>query len=119
MPGELTELEFSLDDVIEGRPLTPKTVDLPTLRGFLEEVEKLIKGDVSGASLSDSRVRLEEGSVKLVTLVAHLLAEPILPTVVQRPARLPVLNLPCLICVHKWHFSWVLRVAKQIAKRCM
>lgn len=74
MPGELTELEFSLDDVIGGRPLTPWTVDLPTLRGFLEEVEKLIKGDVAGASLSDSRLRLEEGSVKLVTLVAHLLA---------------------------------------------
>lgn len=49
-------------------------MDLPTLRGFLEEVEKLIKGDVAGASLSDSRLRLEEGSVKLVTLVAHLLA---------------------------------------------
>lgn len=74
MPGELTELEFSLDDVIGGRPLTPATVDLPTLRGFLEEVEKLIKGDVAGVSLSDSRLRLEEGSVKLVTLVAHLLA---------------------------------------------
>jgi hypothetical protein len=74
MPGELTELEFFLHDVIGGRPLTPATVDLPTLRGFLEEVEKLIKGDVAGASLSDSRVRIEEGSVKLVALVAHLLA---------------------------------------------
>lgn len=74
MPGELTELEFLLDDVIGGRPLTPATVDLPTLRGYLEEVEKFIKGDVIGASLSDSRVRLEEGSVKLVALVAHLLA---------------------------------------------
>lgn len=74
MPVELTELEFSLDDEIGGRPLTPATVDLPTLRGFLEEVEKLIKGDVVGASLGDSRVRIEEGSVKLVALVAHLLA---------------------------------------------
>ena len=70
----MTELEFSLDDEIAGRRLTPTTVDLPTLRGFLEEVEKLIKGDMPGASLSDSRVRLEEGSVKLFTLVAHLLA---------------------------------------------
>ncbi len=42
MPGELTELEFSLNDVIDNRPLTPATVDLPTLRVFLEEVEKLI-----------------------------------------------------------------------------
>jgi hypothetical protein len=74
MPGELTELEFLLNDVIDSRPLTPATVDLPTLRGFLEDVEKLIKGDVPGANLSDSRVRLEEGSVKLIALVAHLLA---------------------------------------------
>ena len=51
MSVELSELEFSLDDVVGGRPLTPATVDLPTLRGFLEEVEKLIKGDMTGASL--------------------------------------------------------------------
>lgn len=74
MLGELTELEFSLDDVIGGQPLTPDTVDLPTLRGFLQEVETLIKGDVPGASLADSRVRIESGSVKLVALVAQLLA---------------------------------------------
>ena len=77
MPGELTELEFSLNDVIDNRPLTPATVDLPTLRGFLEDVEKLIKGDVQGASLSDSRVRIEEGSVKLIALVAQLLASDV------------------------------------------
>jgi hypothetical protein len=74
MPGELTALEFSLDDVIGGRPVTPATVDLPTLRGFLEEVEMLIKGNVAGASLSDSHLRLEEGSVRLVIFIAHLLA---------------------------------------------
>jgi hypothetical protein len=77
MPGELTELEFSLNDVIDNRPLTPATVDLPTLRGFLEEVEKLIKGDVQGVSLTDSRVRIEEGSVKLIALVAQLLASDV------------------------------------------
>ena len=74
MPNELTELEFSLDDEIGGKPLTLETVDLPTLRGFLEDVETLIKGDVPGASLADSRVRIEEGSVKVVTKVAQLLA---------------------------------------------
>jgi hypothetical protein len=74
MPGDLTELEFHLSDVIDNRPLTPATVDLPTLRGFLEEVEKLIKGDFREASLSDSRVRLEPGSIKLVALVSSLLA---------------------------------------------
>ena len=54
--------------------MSPETIDLPTLRGFLAEVEKLIKGDVPGASLSDSRVRIQDGSVKLVAMVAHLLA---------------------------------------------
>ncbi len=74
MPHELTDLVFSLDDVVAGRPLTPETVDLPTLRGFLDEVETLIKGDVPGASLADSRVRIESGSMKLIALVALLLA---------------------------------------------
>jgi len=74
MSNELTELEFSLNDVVGGKPLTPDNVDLPTLRGFLFEVETLIKGDVAGASLADSRVRIEKGSVKVVALVAHLLA---------------------------------------------
>ena len=49
-------------------------MDLPTLRGFLQEVEILIKGDVPSASLADSRVRIEDGSLKLVALVAQLLA---------------------------------------------
>src|ERR1035441_2437462 len=74
MPNELTELEFSLNDVVGGKPLTPENVDLPTLRGFLFEVETLIKGDVAGASLADSRVRIEKGSVKVVALVSYLLA---------------------------------------------
>ena len=74
MPGELTELEFLLNDVIGGHPLTPATVDLPTLRSFMEEVEQIIKGDVPGASLNDSRVQLEAGSVKLVVRASHLLA---------------------------------------------
>jgi hypothetical protein len=72
MPNDLKELEFLLDDVIGGHPLTVENVDLPTLRGFLEEVETLIKGDVPGASLADSRVRIETGSVKVVALVASL-----------------------------------------------
>lgn len=74
MPNELKELEFCLDDVIRGQPLTVENVDLPTLRGFLEDVETLIKGNVPGASLADSRVRIETGSVKIVALVASLLA---------------------------------------------
>jgi len=74
MPEKLTALEFSVHDVIGGQALTPETVDLPMLRGFLEDVETLIKGDVLGATLSDSRVRIEEGSLKVVALVGSLLA---------------------------------------------
>lgn len=74
MADQLAKLEFSLNDVIGGQPLTPSNVDLPTLRGFLQEVEELIKGDVPGASLSDSRVQIEDGSLKIIALVAQLLA---------------------------------------------
>lgn len=74
MANGLTALDFSLADEVGGRPLTPETVDLPSLRAFLEEVESLIKGDVPGASLADSQVRIESGSVKIVALVASLLA---------------------------------------------
>ena len=74
MSSELTALEYSLDDVIGGLPLSPETVDLPTLRGFLGDVEALIKGDVPGASLADSRVRIEKGSLKVIALVGSLLA---------------------------------------------
>ena len=74
MSGKLSSLEFALDDTIGGQRLTPETVDLPTLRGFLGEVEKLIRGDRAPTSLSDSRVRIEDGSVKVITFVAQILA---------------------------------------------
>ena len=74
MPNDQTTLEFSLADEVNGRPLTPETVDLPTLRTFLEDVEILIKGDVPGASLADSQVRIEPGSVKIVIRVESSLA---------------------------------------------
>lgn len=74
MSESLSSLTFALDDTIGGRSLTPETVDLPTLRGFLAEVEKLIKGDFPNATLSDSRVRIEAGSVRIVAMVGQLLA---------------------------------------------
>jgi hypothetical protein len=76
MPITLTPLDFALEDRVGEQPLTPETVDLPTLRGFLDEVETLIKGNVPGAgvTLGESRVRIEEGSLKVVALVSTLLA---------------------------------------------
>jgi hypothetical protein len=76
MPTTLTPVEFALEDRIGNQPVTPETVDLPTLRAFLDEVETLIKGNVTGASitLAESRVRIEEGSLKVVALISTLLA---------------------------------------------
>lgn len=74
MTTELARTEFSLDDRVGGQPLTPLSVDLPTLRGFLAEVEALLKGDLPGASLAGSQVRIEEGSLKIVALVGHMIA---------------------------------------------
>jgi hypothetical protein len=74
MPSHLSDIAFSLNDVIGGQPLTPENVDLPTLRGFLDEVEKLLKGNETGASLTDSRVYIKEGSLRIVTFVAVTLA---------------------------------------------
>src|SRR5205823_11754540 len=76
MPTDLTPVEFALDDRVGEQPITPETVDLPTLRAFLDEVETLIKGNVPGAgvTLAESRVRLEEGSLKVVALISVLLA---------------------------------------------
>jgi hypothetical protein len=76
MPTQLKPLEFALEDRVGDQPLTPETVDLPTLRGFLEDVEKLIKGNVQGAdvTLEESRVHIESGSLKVVALVSALLA---------------------------------------------
>jgi len=76
MPTTLTPVEFALEDRVGDQPITPETVDLPTLRAFLDEVETLIKGNVPGAgvTLAESRVRLEEGSLKVVALISALLA---------------------------------------------
>ena len=74
MSDDLTELRFTLSDKIGKEPITSKTVSLPVLRSFMEEVEKLIRGNASPSELSNSHVLIEDGSVELVTFVASLLA---------------------------------------------
>jgi len=74
MPIKLTPLEFALEDRVGEQPLTPETVDLPTLRGFLDEVETLIKGNVLSATLAESRVKIEKGSLKVIAFVSNLMA---------------------------------------------
>jgi len=67
-------LSFSLHDEVEGRPLTPENVDLLTLHQFMGEVIALVRGDFSRAEMGQPSVAIEEGSVKLVSLVAVTVA---------------------------------------------
>jgi hypothetical protein len=72
MAHDLKDLAFTLSDKVGEQPLGPRNVDLPTLRGFLAEVEGLIRGDMTGASLADSRVEIEEGSLKVVAFITAM-----------------------------------------------
>jgi hypothetical protein len=74
MPADLTEVDFSVEDELEGKPLTPDNMNLPILRAFLEEVETFAKGDVPGITLNESRVKIEEGSLKVKMLLGAALA---------------------------------------------
>ena len=74
MADDLKQLAFTMEDFLGGKPLSPSNVDLPTLRGFLEEVETLIKGDAANASLADSRVELKDGFLKVLAMVTAVLA---------------------------------------------
>lgn len=68
------KLSFSLHDEVEGRPLTPENVDLLTLHQFMGEVIALVQGDFSRAEIGQPSVSIEEGSVKLVSLVPVIIA---------------------------------------------
>jgi hypothetical protein len=74
MPAELKEVGFTLHEVVDGRTLTLDNVDISTLRGFLQEVETLIKGDAKGVTLTDSKVVLDSGSVVVRTFLSLVLA---------------------------------------------
>jgi hypothetical protein len=73
MPAPENRLEFRLVDRVDDVELSPETVDLPTLRGFLGEIEEFVKGNERGQVLKDSRVQIEKGSLNvLVTLPSAL-----------------------------------------------
>jgi len=74
MPQQTTELTFELKDTIDGAQLSPANVDLPTLSGFLEDVQTLLKGDIPGATLVGTKLRIEHGSLRVVALVALAIA---------------------------------------------
>jgi len=72
--NERQSLSFSLHDEVDGRPLTPENVDLLTLHQFMGEVIALVQGDASRAEIGEPSVAIEEGSVKLVSLVSVIVA---------------------------------------------
>ena len=74
MPSLGQPLAFSLFDEVEGQPLTPKNVDLLTLHQFMGEVIDLLQGDAKRAEMEQPTVAIEDGSVKLVSIVTPLLA---------------------------------------------
>lgn len=74
MPAELTELDFAVEDELDGKQLTPDNVSLPILRGFLDEVEAFVKGDSLGLTLAESKVKIQEGSLKVRMFVGAALA---------------------------------------------
>ena len=74
MPAVGQPLAFSLHDVVEGQSLTPKNVDLLTLHQFMGEVIDLLQGDAKRAEMGQPTVAIEDGSVKLVSIVAPLVA---------------------------------------------
>lgn len=74
MPAVGQTLAFSLHDEMEGQPLTPKNVDLLTLHQFMGEVIDLLQGDAKRPEMGHPTVAIEDGSVKLVSLVTPLVA---------------------------------------------
>lgn len=67
-------LSFSLHDEMEGRPLTPENVDLLTLHQFMGEVIDLIQGEAKRSEMGLPSVAIEDGSVKIVSAVASVVA---------------------------------------------
>jgi hypothetical protein len=68
-------VEFILRGKLEGVDITPQSIGLRLFNQFNAEVEELIVGSQKGLKLTETRVRVEEGSYKLkVVLTAALLA---------------------------------------------
>jgi hypothetical protein len=67
-------LSFLLHDEMEGQPLTTRNIDLLTLHQFMGEVIELIQGEAKRAELGQPSVTIEDGSVKLISIVTPLVA---------------------------------------------
>lgn len=72
-------LELVLDDVVDGRPVSPSSVPVGLLSKFADQAGRFIKGGQPDVQLDTLRVSIEEGSYKIVlpsmVLVAGLAAD--------------------------------------------
>jgi len=104
MADELKELTFTLEDTVNGRPLSRDNVDLPTLTGFLDDVGKLMKGSQKDLSLAGTRVLIEDGSVKIKVFPAALLAAMLATDMaqLQRTGDLDAIDPARALVISKW-----------------
>ena len=59
-------LELVLDDVVDGKPVTPSAMPVGLLNQFHDQVARFLKGSHPEVDLDSLRVSIEEGSYKLV-----------------------------------------------------
>jgi hypothetical protein len=67
-------LELVLDDVVDGRPVTPSSMPVGLLSQFHEQVARFLKGSHADVDLDTLRVSIEEGSYKLVLAAMALVS---------------------------------------------
>lgn len=59
-------LQFVLDDVVDGKPVTPSFMPVGLLTEFHSQVARFLKGTHADVDLDSLRVSIEKGSYKLV-----------------------------------------------------
>lgn len=67
-------LELVLDDVIDGKPITPSSVPVGLLNQFTDQVARFLKGSHADVQLETLRVSVEQGSYKIVLPALALVA---------------------------------------------
>lgn len=66
-------LELVLEDVVDGKPVTPSSMPVGLLNQFHAQVGQFLKGSHADIDLDSLRVSIEEGSYKLVLVQAMTL----------------------------------------------
>ena len=75
-------LAFSIEDVIDGQKISPKTISLAMFNDFNEQVARFVRGSTREIDLNQTRVEIHYGSYSLhvvLSAVAWRRWSPILP----------------------------------------